>query len=214
VKTQSGSFGHSVCLFGWKEDIDAAGFYDPLYSQDTDGLWAKWADIDNAAWSGSSAHSYTPVASSGGGGGGDLAIQASAGIASGNLVTITNGMKLCYDAELKRVMKTQSGTVKMPYIGIPLPGEPGRGVSRAVLVNTGIPYEDGVTRPTIVYIPVAAVVEPTPPPTTPPPDCPECPECPEPIDCEQQVADAVAARDAAWTAWSLSGSPVNPDPDA
>lgn len=50
LKVQSGSFGHSCCLYGWKEDGDYVGFFDPLWPEGASGAWAKWADVKPALW--------------------------------------------------------------------------------------------------------------------------------------------------------------------
>jgi hypothetical protein len=57
LKVQGGNFGHSVCLFGWREDGNYAGYFDPLWPQGAQGAWAKWSDIDQALWS--SGHNTT-----------------------------------------------------------------------------------------------------------------------------------------------------------
>jgi hypothetical protein len=60
LKVQGGSFGHSVCLYGWREDGDYVGFFDPLYGQDVRGAWAKWTAVKPALW-GDGEHSSTVV---------------------------------------------------------------------------------------------------------------------------------------------------------
>jgi hypothetical protein len=50
LKVQSGSFGHSVCLFGWRESDDCVGFFDPLWGQDKRGAWAPWGSVKPALW--------------------------------------------------------------------------------------------------------------------------------------------------------------------
>jgi hypothetical protein len=50
LKVQGGSFGHSCTLFGWREDGDLVGFFDPLWGQDARGAWAPWSSIKPALW--------------------------------------------------------------------------------------------------------------------------------------------------------------------
>jgi hypothetical protein len=59
VKVQGGSFGHTVCLFGYRRDgdRDMVGYFDPLWPQGSQGAWVRWADIDQALWS--SGHNTT-----------------------------------------------------------------------------------------------------------------------------------------------------------
>jgi hypothetical protein len=58
LKIQGNDFGHSVCLFGWKEDGQMVGFFDPLWPQGAQGAWAKWSDVRRAMW-GDGNHSST-----------------------------------------------------------------------------------------------------------------------------------------------------------
>jgi hypothetical protein len=58
LKTQGGSFGHSSLLFGWREDGDLVGYFDPLYGQGARGAWAPWGSIKPALW-GDGEHSST-----------------------------------------------------------------------------------------------------------------------------------------------------------
>jgi hypothetical protein len=53
LKVQGGSFGHSVCLFGWRADShgDLVGYFDPLWSQGAAGAWARWSEVAHALWS-------------------------------------------------------------------------------------------------------------------------------------------------------------------
>lgn len=51
LKIQSNDFGHSVCLFGYRDADDCVGFFDPLWPNDANGAWAKWADVKRALWS-------------------------------------------------------------------------------------------------------------------------------------------------------------------
>jgi hypothetical protein len=50
LKVQTNDFGHAVCLFGWDELDDRAGFFDPLWSQGAAGAWVPWSAIANAVW--------------------------------------------------------------------------------------------------------------------------------------------------------------------
>jgi len=56
LKVQSNDFGHKVTLKGYRSG-GYVGFFDPLYSQGSQGTWAKWTDIDQALWS--SGHNTT-----------------------------------------------------------------------------------------------------------------------------------------------------------
>jgi hypothetical protein len=60
LRNQSGSFGHSAALCYYKRSggVDYVGWYDPLAAQGSQGIWAKWSDLQRAAWGGS-AHSVT-----------------------------------------------------------------------------------------------------------------------------------------------------------
>ena len=60
LKVQTNDFGHSVTLFGWKEDGDHAGFFDPLWTQGARGAWAPWSHITPSLWPDGS-HSTTVV---------------------------------------------------------------------------------------------------------------------------------------------------------
>jgi hypothetical protein len=57
LKVQGGSFGHSVCLFGWRADGELAGYFDPLWPQGAAGAWWPWAELRRALWS--SGHNTT-----------------------------------------------------------------------------------------------------------------------------------------------------------
>ena len=50
LKTQGGSFGHSCTLYGWQEDGDLVGFFDPLWGQGARGAWATWGEVRPALW--------------------------------------------------------------------------------------------------------------------------------------------------------------------
>jgi hypothetical protein len=58
LKVQGGSFGHSCALYGWKEDGDLIGFFDPLWPEGAAGAWAPWSDVRDALW-GDGEHSGT-----------------------------------------------------------------------------------------------------------------------------------------------------------
>jgi len=60
LRVQGGSFGHSCTLFGWREDGDLVGFYDPLWGHGARGAWAPWSAIRGALW-GDGEHSSTTV---------------------------------------------------------------------------------------------------------------------------------------------------------
>jgi len=50
LRVQSGSFGHSCTLYGWREDGDYVGFYDPLWPEGAAGAWAPWSQVKPALW--------------------------------------------------------------------------------------------------------------------------------------------------------------------
>jgi len=58
LKVQGGSFGHAACLFG--VDGDKVGYFDPLYSQGSQGAWVPWKELQPALWA-DGAHSTTIV---------------------------------------------------------------------------------------------------------------------------------------------------------
>ncbi len=60
LKVQTNDFGHSVALFGFKEDGDHVGFFDPLWTQGARGAWAPWSHITPSLWPDGS-HSTTVV---------------------------------------------------------------------------------------------------------------------------------------------------------
>jgi hypothetical protein len=51
LKVQGGSFGHSVCLYGYKAADDLVGVFDPLWPQGAQGAWARWRDLEPCLWS-------------------------------------------------------------------------------------------------------------------------------------------------------------------
>lgn len=55
LRHQSGTFGHSACLCYYRRTsgVDYVGWFDPLAAQGSKGLWAKWSDLQRAAWGGS-----------------------------------------------------------------------------------------------------------------------------------------------------------------
>lgn len=48
LKVQKNDFKHSVCLFGWDDDNDRAGLFDPLWDQGARGAWVPWAHVRSA----------------------------------------------------------------------------------------------------------------------------------------------------------------------
>jgi len=60
LKVQTNDFGHAVCLFGWDEANDRAGFFDPLWTQGASGAWVPWTTVKNALWANGN-HSTTTV---------------------------------------------------------------------------------------------------------------------------------------------------------
>jgi len=60
LKVQTNDFGHSVCLFGWRESDDCCGVFDPLWSQGAAGAWSPWSNFNDALWANGN-HSTTIV---------------------------------------------------------------------------------------------------------------------------------------------------------
>jgi hypothetical protein len=174
LRNQTNDFGHSAVLHGWREG-NVVGFYDPLWAQGAQGAWAPWEDIDQALWD--SGHLTTVVVRESGDT--ELAINTSGagGVTTGKHARILRDTGLYEEATGDGRLATGKTGYKYDYVGVPL------GASRyAVIVNTAIPYNDGVVRPTILYInKVDAVIESKP-------DAPE--------DCAD---DVLAARKAEYT---------------
>ena len=121
---------------------------------------------------------------------GDMAIQAATNLTSDQRIDVKQGLDFYADPDctLREGELSKDATVK--YIGGPI-GEKVTGGARAILVSTGTTYGDGEPRPTVVYVKASEV--PQPYTVTPPP-----PVTPPAADCLAEVAQAVAARDAAW----------------
>jgi len=143
LKVQSGSFGHSVMLYGWKEDGDYVGFFDPLWPQDARGAWAKWSDIKPALWS-------------------DGQHNAAMSVEEKDM----SGDYVIYDAEVNS-RKTGKVAASTPfYNDWQLTDKRGtigdngatsqimgyRGDSYAIQVYTGQGWSDGVKRQTLVFV--------------------------------------------------------------
>lgn len=60
LRVQSGSFGHSIALYGWVEDGDRVGVFDPLWPQGASGAWCPWGSLKPALW-GDGEHSAATV---------------------------------------------------------------------------------------------------------------------------------------------------------
>lgn len=58
LRVTSGDFGHSCTLYGWREDGDYVGFYDPLWPEGAAGAWLPWSQLTPALW-GDGEHSAT-----------------------------------------------------------------------------------------------------------------------------------------------------------
>jgi hypothetical protein len=61
LKVQTNDFGHCVTLYGYRVSGNTAyvGVFDPLWSQASQGTWARWIVIDQALWSGG--HNTTTI---------------------------------------------------------------------------------------------------------------------------------------------------------
>jgi hypothetical protein len=119
----------------------------------------------------------------------DVAINAAENLTTGYRADVPAGLEWFEDANLTRRKGAISKAGSVWYVGQPI-GETVEGGSRAILVNTGNLYSDGA-RPSIVYVPAAAI------------DPYRAPESPGSTD----VAEAIELRDSEWREWLLDGAP-------
>jgi len=177
LKVQGGVFGHAACLFGWKEDGDYVGYFDPLYDQGARGALVPWSQLKPALW-GDGNHSTTTVRLTVGTG--SFAVYTD-DIDVRRVCDVKAGTDFFKDVQLTQRLgeysKDSTGTQILGYLND----------AYAIEIRTGTLYSDGETRPTCVYIPKSKAtnvrVNPAPSPA-PPTD-----------------SEAVAARDAEWRAW-------------
>jgi hypothetical protein len=135
---------------------------------------------------------YTTTKAQAAGGGDDMAITAASGMTTNYVCRLGQGRDFFADANLTERLGELSKDATAVYIGAAI-GETVEGGSRAVLLNTGTPYQDKVARPTIVYVVADACWGGGPEPVPPAP----------PTDVEA----ALAERDQDWRDWLLDGSP-------
>jgi hypothetical protein len=118
----------------------------------------------------------------------DMAIQSATALSSGIRAAILAGVDYYADPNRTRRLGEFSSDADVPFIGSPI-GETA-GAAYAVQVNTASAYNDGVVRPTVVYVAASDADTYTVPPTNPPID-----------------EELIAERDALWRGWLLEGSP-------
>ena len=166
LRVQGGDFGHGVTLYGYREDDDLVGYFDPLWPQGASGSWTRWRDLEPSLWSDGN-HSTTLTRWATGPEEVDVPIQAASGLTTTIRARIRANVTWYEDANLARAAGRFSSDADVFYVGAPI-GETG-GAAYAVLVNTGVPYNDAVVRPTVVYVAAGdADTYSVPPPETPP----------------------------------------------
>jgi hypothetical protein len=141
-------------------------------------------------------------ASSAAHGGTDMAVNTTANepVTSSRRVALAEGTDIYADAELTQKLTDLSNDRVVPLLGTAVGAD-----GRAVLVNVaGALYDDGESRPTIVYVKESALGAITPEPG------PEPPPEPEPPAPSEDVAAAVAERDRLWREW-MADDPEAPD---
>jgi hypothetical protein len=178
LKVQGGDFGHGVTLYGYRPADDCVGYFDPLWPQGHAGAWARWSDLVGALWSDGN-HSSTLTSWGHAPGGDDVAINAAPGLTTGQRADVPAGLDFYGDANLVGRLGSIAKAGSVYVVGAPI-GETVEGGSRVILVNTGSAYNDGSTRPTLVYV-AAGAIDPysVPPPAT-------------------DVDEALAQRDEQW----------------
>lgn len=118
------------------------------------------------------------------GGSDDMAIQAPQSLISDYTVQVTKGDPYYRDAGLQQKAGSFGQASTLRYIGLVVDG-----AARAVVIHTGALYDDGDSRPTIVYVPKGSV---------------------DPVDTGDTTPPDVGERDAQWRAW-LDGDADAPD---
>jgi len=204
--TQGGSFGHAVCLFGWKEDGDYVGWFDPLYDQGARGAWAKWSEVKPALWSDGN-HSTTTVkltASSSGGDMGiffnparwtatkDIPVYLDSGFVT-KITTIQDGTTFTTLGE-KAVIDENGWTssaraIRLTTGGL-VPGDSPQ--ERAILWIKGADLPDSSDKTSTDWDESVWTLMGSPDGRFP---------CPPPTDPDTDHSAAIAARDAEWRAW-------------
>jgi len=119
----------------------------------------------------------------------DMPINAADGLRTNLRAAVPAGLPFYADPDLRSKLGSMSASADVVYVGNPV-GETVAGGSRAVLVNTSTAYNDGSTRPTIVYVAASAID-----PYSLPPD-------------QDDLTTAIDERDAEWREWLLDGSPT------
>lgn len=149
LKIQTNDFTHSVCLYGWDEVNDRAGFYDPLWAQAARGAWVPWLQVRNALMPNGNHLSTTvkvvPVA-------GDYVIY-DAQVQSKKTGKIAPSAPMYNDWRMsqKRGAISSNGTTAqiMGY----------RNDAYAIQVNTAQGWVDGKSRPTLVFVAMGKVTD-------------------------------------------------------
>lgn len=142
LKIQSNDFYHAVTLYGWDEDNDRAGFFDPLWEQGARGAWTPWASVRNALLpNGNHLSTTARVVTLAG----DYVIYDSS-VQSRKTGRCAPSAPMYNDWRLtqQRGKISSSGTTAqiMGY----------RATAYAIQVNTSQGWSDGKSRPTLVFI--------------------------------------------------------------
>jgi hypothetical protein len=117
----------------------------------------------------------------------DMPIQAAPSLVTGIRAMVGAGVDYYADPNRTRRLGAFSVAADVVYVGAPV-GE-SAGPSYAVQVNTSSAYNDGVVRPTVVYVAAEDAETYSVPPSS---------------SNEEQILEE---RDAAWRSWLLEGSP-------
>ena len=125
-----------------------------------------------------------------------MPIQAASGLASTIRAVILAGTDYYADPNRTDRLGSFSSDADVLFVGSPI-GE--TSAAYAVVVNTSSAYNDGVVRPTVVYVAASEADTYSVPPPTPPGN--------------GDTDAAILARDAEWRDWLLAGSPTLPATD-
>jgi hypothetical protein len=157
IKVQANDFGHAVTLFGY--DVGRVGFFDPLWDQGARGAWTPWPSVLNALWENGN-HNTTTV----------------------RLMTVAGGDYIIYDDQVTSLklgdvapetdffndwaMTERRGAIGVNGGRVQIMGY--RGSSLAIQINSSQGWTDGISRPTLVYVPkskVTNIIDTVPPST-------------------------------------------------
>lgn len=142
LKIQNNDFRHSVCLYGWDENNDRAGFFDPLWQQGARGAWVPWGMVRNGllpnGYHMSTTQRVVQVA-------GDYVVYDTQ-VQSKKTGKVAASAPMYNDWRLtqKRGAISSNGTTAqiMGY----------RSTAYAIQVNTAQGWVDGKSRPTLVFV--------------------------------------------------------------